>query len=420
LAIAAALISCSLTQAQVVPGGSEFQVNIYTTAYQYDAAVVAGENGGFVVVWESDYQDGWGYSVQGRRYLVNGSAASGEFQVNSYTTGYQFDPEVAIDADGNFVVVWVSYYQDGSYESVHGQRYNADGSTAGDEFQVNTNTLGGQDSPAVGMSPNGDFVVVWESDTGDGSGDSVRCQLYNADGSPAGSEFQVNSYTTGDQDDPEVAVDSSGNFVVVWESTAQDDSGDSVQARIYTADGTGVTGELQVNSFTTGDQNEPRVVTDAGGSFVVVWVGTGQDGSSYSIHGQRFNADGSPAGDEFQVNSYTTGSQDSPAVASSQDGSFLVVWESADQDGSGDSVQGQLFSTDGAAVGDELQVNTHTTNNQNDPAVAADSKGRFVVAWDSYFQDNSSYGVFGQRLTPIIFTDDFETGGTSQWSVTVP
>jgi hypothetical protein len=83
VAIAAALISCSLTQAQVVPGGSEFQVNTYTTAYQYDAAVVAGENGGFVVVWESDYQDGWGYSVQGRRYLVNGSAASGEFQVRN-------------------------------------------------------------------------------------------------------------------------------------------------------------------------------------------------------------------------------------------------------------------------------------------------------------------------------------------------
>ena len=35
---------------------------------------------------------------------------------------------------------------------------------------------------------------------------------------PLGSEFQVNTYTTNSQNNPSVAVDADGDFVVVWES----------------------------------------------------------------------------------------------------------------------------------------------------------------------------------------------------------
>ena len=35
---------------------------------------------------------------------------------------------------------------------------------------------------------------------------------------PLGAEFQVNTYTTSNQELPSVATDANGNFVVVWES----------------------------------------------------------------------------------------------------------------------------------------------------------------------------------------------------------
>src|SRR3972149_3853444 len=59
----------------------------------------------------------------------------GEVQVNSYTTDLQYDPAVASDANGNFVVVWA---QDASSDGVFGKRFNAAGVPQGSEFRVNS------------------------------------------------------------------------------------------------------------------------------------------------------------------------------------------------------------------------------------------------------------------------------------------
>ena len=92
-----------------------------------------------------------------------------QFQVNTYTTSWQAWASVAGNQNGDFVVVWTSYGAAGtdtSGESVQGQRYDAAGFPVGDEFQVNTYTTGWQisNSGSLAVGDNGDFVVVWESD----------------------------------------------------------------------------------------------------------------------------------------------------------------------------------------------------------------------------------------------------------------
>jgi hypothetical protein len=37
---------------------------------------------------------------------LGATAVGSEFQVNTYATGWQHEPAVAVDADGDFVVVW--------------------------------------------------------------------------------------------------------------------------------------------------------------------------------------------------------------------------------------------------------------------------------------------------------------------------
>ena len=64
--------------------------------------------------------------------------------------------------------------------------------------------------------------------------------------------------------------------------------------------------EFQVNTYTTGVQAAPSVAVDTSGNFVVVWQSSGPDGSSDGVFGQRFNNTGTPQGTEFQVNTYTT------------------------------------------------------------------------------------------------------------------
>ena len=79
---------------------------------------------------------------------------------------------------------------------------------------------------------------------------------------PVGSEFQVNSYTTGHQGPGRVATDSQGNFVVVWTSygsSGTDTDLSSIQAQRYDASGTPEGGQFQVNSYTTYYQSEPVV-----------------------------------------------------------------------------------------------------------------------------------------------------------------
>src|SRR5262245_7897526 len=74
--------------------------------------------------------------------------------------------------------------------------------------------------------------------------------------------------------------------------------------------------EFQINSFTTGEQIYPAIAADGLGNFVVVWTGGEQDGSEFGVIGQRFTSTGSPLGGEFQVNTHTNDNQYSAAVAS--------------------------------------------------------------------------------------------------------
>jgi hypothetical protein len=233
------------------PLGAEFQVNSYTTGGQVLSSVAVDADGDFVVVWRSAGSAGTdtsSWSIQGQRYDASGNAVGSQFQVNTYTTLHQREPSVSADSDGDFVVVWHSYGSAGSDTSdysVQGQRYDASGNAVGSEFQVNSYTTDRQYGPSVAVDADGDFVVVWTSygsAGSDTSGYSVQGQRYDASGNPVGSEFQINTYTTNGQADPSAAVNADGDFVVAWVSygSAGSDPDWSVQGQRYTVQATKV------------------------------------------------------------------------------------------------------------------------------------------------------------------------------------
>ena len=153
-------------------------------------------------------------------------------------------------------------------------------------------------------------------------------------------------------------------------------------------------------------------------TFVVAWQSVPQDGNNWGVFGQRFNAAGLPQGTEFQVNSYTPNAQYRPAVAADASGDFVVTWFSQFQDGSFDGIFGRRFGSSGAALGSDFQINAFTSGGQQLPAVAADGAGNFVVVWQSP-HDGSYTGVFGRQLTVALFAGDFELGDVCAWSLAV-
>lgn len=136
-----------------------------------------------------------------------------------------------------------------------------------------------------------------------------------------------------------------------------------------------------VNSFQANNQGRPQVVALNDGGYVIIWVSEEQDASGTGIFAQRYDAWGNAQGAEFQVNSGAGGSQRNHSVTSLANGGFVVVWESYGQDGSRNGVYLQRFTATGAPTGPEIRANNETVGQQYMPHVAALEDGGFVVSW---------------------------------------
>lgn len=336
------------------PAGAEFVISQYPAGFQPNPRyeVAADGAGRFVAAWSSydSPGDDTGLSIQARRYAANGSPVAGQFQVNTYTTGDQTEPDIAAAAtDGRFVVVWTSegsIGNDTEGTSIQGRLFNAAGTPLA-TFQVNNVTTNDQTQPAVAMGPGGAFVVAWKSYT-DGDQSGIQARRFTSGGSPVASQFLVNSYTTGVQGDPDVAVDAQGRFVIAWTSNEATGDADleSVQARRFAADGSPAGAQFQVNQATTGAQRRPSVATDGDGSFVVAWESETGDGDATATRARRYLANGTALSAEFQVNTYTTSYQETAAVTADVSGNFTVVWNSfgsKDPDNEGWGIHARRF-----------------------------------------------------------------------------
>jgi len=306
---------------------------------------------------------------------------------------------VAVADDCSYVVAWHSSLGGPNNWDVYAQRFAADGSPAGGEFVVNSHTSFSQHTPAVAMAPNGDFVIVWDSEDSSNNNYGVHGQRFAADGAPIGTEIQVQINTFYLTLEPSVAMAHDGRFVAVWSTLGPGGSGYDIFGQRFASDGSPSGTELQVNTYTQLDQREPSVAMTGDGSFVVVWQSDGQDGDGLGVFGQRFAADGSALGSEFQVNTYTSHDQHSPAVTSAADGRFVVVWGSYHVSGGASDIFARRYAADGSPLGSELQVNVYSSS-QLSPVAAMAPDGQFVVAWESDGQDGSLYGVFAQRYDP--------------------
>ena len=239
----------------------------------------------------------------------------------------------------------------------YGQRFDSDGTAVGSEFQINTNTVKQQqDASVVGLSGGG-FIVTWQSKDQDGDNWGVYGQRFDSAGNPTGSEFRINTATALEQQNPAIAALNDGGFVVTWQSKSQDGDNWGVYGQRYDAAGNAVGGEFQINTTTAKEQQDPSIATLADGSFVVSWQSKDQDGDNWGVYGQRYDASGNAVGTEFRINTTTAREQQNPSVGALADGGFVVTWQSWNQDGHEWGVYGQRFDAAGNPVEFEFQLN---------------------------------------------------------------
>ena len=286
------------------------------------------------------------------------------------------------------------------------------------EEQINIFYLGSQRDSSMASNAN-NYLVAWYDTVQDGSEAGVFARFYDFNGNTIGTEFQINTYTLYYQYMPEIASDGI-NYLVVWQSYFQDGDGLGIFGQLLNSEGTKIGDEFQVNTYTTSDQWLPSIASN-GTSYLVAWQSENQDGSGKGIYGQLYDTAASPISTEFQINTYTTNRQGEPAVASNGT-NYMVVWDSEDEDSSG--IFANFIDQNGNKSGAEFQVNFYTTGFQQNPYVASDGENYFI-AWESQGQDGDLYGIMGRiydssgnLLTPEFRINTYTTDGQHNPSIT--
>ena len=368
-----------------VPAGGEFQVNTYTTERQIGPWPAIDADGNFVIVWDGRQQGGTGPGGFGQRYAADGVPIGTEFRANA--AGAVDRTRAVFGSHGSFLLTWARSVAPDPFD-VYARLFLADGTPAGPEFRVNLVTADYQYRPAATSLSNGDFVVAWNNFANpDGT---IVARRIDRGGAPVGAEFQV-SQLPGQTHFPTVAS-WPGGFVVVWRQEVA--SGTDIVGRRFNVAGQALGAQFRANSG-DGNLHYPSVAMADSGAYVVTWQDPDADGSFYGVEGRLFTAEGTPVGNEFVVNVFSIGQQVFPKVASDAQGNFVVTWNLL---ANNSEIFARRFDASGAPRGDEFRVNSYTTNNQVGSVVAADDVGNFVISWYSQGQDGSFYGAFAQRF----------------------
>lgn len=371
------------------PKGSEFNIHSSNWSERSYKAIDTNYRGNFLIVWEN--QDNYDYypNITGRWFNADGMPIGDGFQVNDDSSNFRhLLPDVAVNKNGNFVAAWQDERNGLDNTDIFGQRFNSDCSPVGSNYKINNDKNSGiRTNPNIAANSQGNFMVIWQ-DLRNGNSD-IFSQFYSSTGEPGGVNKIVNDDSgTKSQAYPVIAADSCGNFMAVWRDYRNMDS--YIYGQFFKSDGTIIGNNFRINT----DYKEWRPIEIDGSSdyFVVVWR------FDKTIWSQCYSNSGTPLGDNFKVSEDFNNCCASPKVA--VDGnSFVIVWE--DSRNRNSDIYGQRYLHDGTPQGANFKINEISNGLQNLPDVAMLDNGGFVVVWSDQDQKSDLFGrLFSADGTP--------------------
>jgi hypothetical protein len=376
---------------------SEFRVSTKTESDQINPVVAAFPWGGFIVVWENFDDDENNLGVFGQKFNSMGQDFGGEIQFfEADLDGEWARPRVAVMADGSLIVARQVTDALGSTD-LEGRQFMVDGTPITDSFTLSQKTQGLQSMMDVGVHPAGLLATAfwgWQAGT---DFEIFRTLVYPG-GLIASGDMVVNSFAGGMQQNPGLAMYPDGRFVVVYDGLLNGTGNRTVHARLYANDGSPVGEAMKAPTHGLGTQSYADVTTFAAG-YIVVWQSSSamQDGNGWGIYQRAFGSDGNELTDEMQTNEETLGDQVRPVVAARADGLHVVVWQGTGLADKDSGIHARIFNKHGNPLTGQFKANMYTSDPQDTPEVATLDDG-FVVVWQSDGQDEDGYGIFARRF----------------------
>ncbi|HEY3570082.1 MAG TPA: hypothetical protein VGP73_19275 [Thermoanaerobaculia bacterium] len=360
------------------PAGGPFPISLQAGERPADAHVAMNARGDFAVVWVAPgAQNGQG-AVFVRRFAPGGAPVTGEIPIPSEGTSPIQETGVVMMDDGGFTVLLAEGLQ------IVARRYGPDGSFLSGRIVADRADI---EFAAAARGGHG-FILAWT--LRDGAlpiGSALFVQAFGADGTPATPARRVALVDVGLATHPAVAVGPDGGFVVAWEGSRADPRGPSFVdlyrplAQRYDAAGNRLGGRIAVDAEIGAFLVFPRVAVDAAGDFLVVWSrisGAGLPARKEGIYARRFDADGAPLSG---VRKLENGRNEPPLLAIDRAGSFVVGWQALqDIPVKLEDIFVQGFTADGDPLRPPLRVNRPDLAGFG-PSLAGDANGNFVVVW---------------------------------------
>jgi hypothetical protein len=247
------------------------------------ADVAADTDGSFLVAWSGRActADPAAIDIFGRAYDASAMPRGAAFPFNAHVPEQQHVPRLLRIGTDRYAGVWRSLGQETTFPltfDVFGHVVQS-GSPLGGDFQVNETVDGSHDSGHLAPAAPGGFLAVWSKDSGS-AGNGVYRRFFDDTGAPDGSELLIAAVPLARS---AVAQGSTGGYLIVYEYP--DGDGNGVYGQYLDPDGSVVGGPFAINETTTGEQgNDIAIAADSSGGFMVVWESDGEDGSGVGVY----------------------------------------------------------------------------------------------------------------------------------------
>lgn len=314
-------------------GGADIWTNRYTAATNSWGTAALIENnaiyaqiavdsvGNGLLVWNRN--SGAIGSVWAKRYTA-GTGWSTAARIEAGSTNSAGRPQIAVDANGDALAVW-NRFNGGSRNDIWANRYTATTNTWGTAVLIETGNAGTAENPKIAVDANGNGVALWNYF--DGARNAVMAAHYVAatgTWGPAAISLTANAGSAGDM---RVAFDASGNAIAVWDQGKANGLGSDIWANRFTPSaGWGTAALIETND--AGSAGFARIAIDGSGNALVVWQH--QEGfTRYDIWANRYTA-GVGWGTAALIETDNAGSALRPQIAVDGSGNAIAVWEQSD------------------------------------------------------------------------------------------
>jgi hypothetical protein len=325
--------------------------------------VAFDQGGDAIAVWQST----GGPQPQIMASARPAGGAFGAVQTLSDPSTSSTSPDVASDAQGNSIAVWLHF--DGANTRVQAAYRPAGGSFAAPQ----TLSPAGYEArePRVAMNAAGEAMLIWSL----GSGLSEEIQTAAAPpGGLFGEAHDLTSFTTL-ASVPQVALDSHGDALAVWDGW--DGANIRIQDALRPAGGSfGAPGFLSPSGY---NADTPQIAFDSNGNALAVWRFDGSPASTVE-------GDYRPSGGEFGAPQTASAPSSQPAqapqVAFDGDGYGVVTWQQSD----GSELRIEASVRTAGASGSFASPSTLDPGGQEafEPRIAGDGLSATIVSWKTF------------------------------------